>query len=221
MSTEVAAVEERSALGLDLERVCVERAVVDEVGRDSEGTQVEWPAIGEMARPVAPESGRAEELGLGEKPGCALANERGYTGVRLLEKSVVIEMRMRDQDTEKGRIAVGKTRHRRQNAGTTWIGVQGEADIEHEALPDATPWEDPRMTDFEIAITVAAALGSGLAGGVFFAFSAFVMPALGAVSKPVGIAAMQSINNRAVKPPLMIALFGTRPSRRTRSFAGC
>jgi uncharacterized membrane protein len=46
-------------------------------------------------------------------------------------------------------------------------------------------------------------------GGVFFAFSAFVMPALRAQPSPAGIRSMQSINRTAVHPPLMIALFGT------------
>jgi uncharacterized membrane protein len=58
-------------------------------------------------------------------------------------------------------------------------------------------------------VTVVAAVGSGLVGGVFFAFSAFVMPALGRVSDSTGIRAMQEINRRATTPPLMIALFGT------------
>ena len=42
--------------------------------------------------------------------------------------------------------------------------------------------------------TLGAALGSGLIAGVFFAFSSFVMPALGRILPPQGIAAMQSIN---------------------------
>lgn len=57
--------------------------------------------------------------------------------------------------------------------------------------------------------TAAAALASGLVAGVFFAFSAFVMPALRRVPPRAGIAAMQSINRRAVRPPLMVALLGT------------
>ena len=44
---------------------------------------------------------------------------------------------------------------------------------------------------------LATALGCGLMAGVFFAFSAFVMPAL------------QSINKLAVTPAFMTALFGT------------
>ena len=43
----------------------------------------------------------------------------------------------------------------------------------------------------------AAALGSGLLGGVLFAFSSFVMPALRRIPVPQGISAMQSINRQA------------------------
>lgn len=58
------------------------------------------------------------------------------------------------------------------------------------------------------AVTMAAAVGTGTVGGVFFAFSGFVMPALNRLSAPQASAAMQSINVMAVRPPLMIALFG-------------
>ena len=60
-----------------------------------------------------------------------------------------------------------------------------------------------------LPLTVLAALGSGLVGGVFFGFSGFVMKALGRLRPAQGIATMQSINAMAVTPPLMIALFGT------------
>jgi uncharacterized membrane protein len=59
------------------------------------------------------------------------------------------------------------------------------------------------------ALTLLAALGSGLVGGVFFGFSGFVMRALARLRPAHGMAAMQSINVAAVTPPLMIALFGT------------
>ena len=59
------------------------------------------------------------------------------------------------------------------------------------------------------AVTAAAAVGSGAVGGVFFAFSGFVMPALDRLSPAQAAAAMQSINVTAVRPPLMITLFAT------------
>ena len=59
------------------------------------------------------------------------------------------------------------------------------------------------------AATLVTALGCGLTGGVFFAFSSFVMPALKRLPTGGGIAAMQSINVLAVTPVFMTALFGT------------
>lgn len=53
------------------------------------------------------------------------------------------------------------------------------------------------------------AVGSGLVGGVFFAFSGFVLPALSRLPAGAGAAAMQAVNRAAVTPPLMTALFGT------------
>src|SRR3954470_11148711 len=54
-----------------------------------------------------------------------------------------------------------------------------------------------------------AAVGSATVGGVFFAFSGFVMPALRRLPADGGIRAMQEINRTAVTAPLMTALFGT------------
>ena len=65
------------------------------------------------------------------------------------------------------------------------------------------------MSGWLTALTFVAALGAGLNGGVFFAFSTFVMRALARLRPADGIAAMQSINITAVSPPLMLALFGT------------
>lgn len=65
------------------------------------------------------------------------------------------------------------------------------------------------MSGLMQTVTVAAGVGAGLLGGVFFAFSAFVMPALRRLPATQGISAMQSINRLAVTAPLMLALFGT------------
>ncbi|WP_339375290.1 DUF1772 domain-containing protein [Stenomitos frigidus] len=54
-----------------------------------------------------------------------------------------------------------------------------------------------------------SALGCGLAAGVFFAFSSFVMSALARLQPAQGIAAMQSINITVINPLFMIVLFGT------------
>lgn len=65
------------------------------------------------------------------------------------------------------------------------------------------------MSGLMQTITTAGAIGAALIGGVFFAFSAFVMPALRRLPAAQGIGAMQSINRLAVTAPLMLALFGT------------
>ena len=53
---------------------------------------------------------------------------------------------------------------------------------------------------------VAAAIGSGLVAGIFFAFSTFVMAAFSRIPAEQGIAAMNSINVTIVRSPFM-ALF--------------
>jgi uncharacterized membrane protein len=58
-------------------------------------------------------------------------------------------------------------------------------------------------------LTFLSCLGAGLAGGVFFAFSTFVMPALGRLPPAQGLAAMQAINVAAINAPFMVALVGT------------
>src|SRR5688572_15570730 len=65
------------------------------------------------------------------------------------------------------------------------------------------------IDDARFVLTLVAALGCGLVGGVFFAFSSFVMKALGRLPAPQGIAAMQSINVVVINPLFMTALFGT------------
>jgi uncharacterized membrane protein len=64
------------------------------------------------------------------------------------------------------------------------------------------------MSSGVFAIALATALGCGLVAGVFFAFSSFVMPALGRLPAPQAVAAMQSINVLAVTPAFMAAFLG-------------
>lgn len=63
----------------------------------------------------------------------------------------------------------------------------------------------------EIAGVVARAglVGAGLIGGTFFAFSAFIMAALGRLSAEAGIRSMQSINRAVYTPWFMVPFFGT------------
>ena len=61
---------------------------------------------------------------------------------------------------------------------------------------------------FGVCVLIAA-IGSGLNAGVFFAFSTFVIRALGRLPVPQGIAAMQSINVTAINPLFMGVFMGT------------
>ena len=58
-------------------------------------------------------------------------------------------------------------------------------------------------------LTIITAVGAGATGGVFFAFSTFVMKALGRLPAAEGISAMNAINKAAPTPLFMLALFGT------------
>jgi uncharacterized membrane protein len=58
-------------------------------------------------------------------------------------------------------------------------------------------------------LTLVLAVGAGLAGGVFFAFSTFVMSGLGRAGDRAGLEAMQGINKAAPTPVFMTLLFGT------------
>ncbi|MBD0267456.1 MAG: DUF1772 domain-containing protein [Cyanobacteria bacterium Co-bin8] len=63
--------------------------------------------------------------------------------------------------------------------------------------------------DLFFCLKLGTALGCGLVAGAFFAFSTFVMKALGQQPPAQGIAAMQSINITVINPWFMGALFGT------------
>lgn len=68
------------------------------------------------------------------------------------------------------------------------------------------------MTALVTVVVFVTALGCGLVGGVFFAFSTFVMSALARLPAREGIAAMQAINIAVITPLFMLALFGTGAS---------
>jgi uncharacterized membrane protein len=65
------------------------------------------------------------------------------------------------------------------------------------------------MTRTLFVLTLAAALGSGLMAGLFFAFSTSVMRALGRLPAAQGIAAMQSINLTIINPVFLSVFLGT------------
>lgn len=58
-------------------------------------------------------------------------------------------------------------------------------------------------------VGTAATVGTAVVGGVFFTFSTFVGQALRAAPTAHAVATMQAVNVAAVRPPLMIALFGS------------
>jgi len=58
-------------------------------------------------------------------------------------------------------------------------------------------------------LTIAGALGAGLNAGVFYAFSTFVMQALGRLPSKAAVEAMQAINIEAPRPGFMVAFMGT------------
>ncbi len=58
-------------------------------------------------------------------------------------------------------------------------------------------------------VGTTALLGSALVGGIFFAFSSFVMKALARVPTAEGIGAMQSINVVVLNPSFLGAFMGT------------
>lgn len=60
-----------------------------------------------------------------------------------------------------------------------------------------------------VIVAFLAALGSGLVAGIFFAFSTFVMRALGRLPGVQGLAAMQSINVTVVNHWFLVAFVGT------------
>ncbi|MFE9746012.1 DUF1772 domain-containing protein [Saccharothrix saharensis] len=58
-------------------------------------------------------------------------------------------------------------------------------------------------------MTIIAALGCGMMAGVFFAFSAMVMPGLRRAEPEVGVAAMRAINLAVVNPAFIGLFVGT------------
>jgi uncharacterized membrane protein len=77
------------------------------------------------------------------------------------------------------------------------------------SLPFASGASAAVNTDLLRGLTAVTAIGAGLVGGVFFAFSTFVMKGLRDAPPVDGLRVMQSINLAAPSPLFMGALFGT------------
>ena len=65
------------------------------------------------------------------------------------------------------------------------------------------------MNTLMVGLLILCALGSGAIGGVFFAFSNFVMPALARIAPAEGIHAMQSINVTVLNRLFLGTFMGT------------
>jgi uncharacterized membrane protein len=61
----------------------------------------------------------------------------------------------------------------------------------------------------QVLLTFTGAIGAGLVGGIFFAFSTFVMAALGRLPPQQGVDAMNAINVTVINPAFMAAFLGT------------
>lgn len=66
------------------------------------------------------------------------------------------------------------------------------------------------MNAFE-SLAVVSAILSGLVGGVFFAFSVFVMRALAQLPPASGVSAMQRINVTVINPLFLAPFLGSAP----------
>jgi uncharacterized membrane protein len=60
-----------------------------------------------------------------------------------------------------------------------------------------------------LGLTLAAALGSGVVGGIFYGFSSFIMAALQRLPKTQGAAAMKMINVTVINPIFLLVFLGT------------
>lgn len=76
------------------------------------------------------------------------------------------------------------------------------------------------MSNFVVALTLVAILGSGLVAGTFFAFSTFVMPALASRPASEAIPAMQEINVLAVRTFFIAVFLGTAAASLTLLVVG-
>lgn len=67
------------------------------------------------------------------------------------------------------------------------------------------------MSGYLFSATLVAAIASGVVGGVFYAFSTFVMRGLGRVSPEAGHRAMQEINVTVLTPWFLTPFIGLAP----------
>lgn len=70
------------------------------------------------------------------------------------------------------------------------------------------------------AMIIASTVASALVGGVFFAFSAFVMRALADLPPAQGISAMQRVNIAVINPLFLGVFLGTAPLLGVATYVG-
>lgn len=85
--------------------------------------------------------------------------------------------------------------------------MAGAAELISENAPPVTATAAVREAGFMVG--QLAAVGSGLVGGVFVAFSVAVMPALRRRPAAEAVAVMQEINGVIVGPVFLLLFFGT------------
>jgi hypothetical protein len=96
--TQIPRVEETAGGGCDVERVCVEGRVIDEVGRQFERPDREWPLVSEKAVGLKCDPGWAEEARFPQDAGGRLADVDGNRRRNGSHKSVVVWVAVRDDD---------------------------------------------------------------------------------------------------------------------------
>jgi len=65
------------------------------------------------------------------------------------------------------------------------------------------------MSRIFFALAFASTIGCGIVAGIFYAFSSFVMPALGRLPAEQGVSAMNQINVTVITPSFMLVFLGT------------
>jgi uncharacterized membrane protein len=107
-----------------------------------------------------------------------------------------------------GRVPRDYTEYVRDTAATGMWNVHRQTPADNVSLTAYVRGTMREISTLDL-VTLLSALGCGLNAGVFFAFSTFVMKALGNLPPAQGIAAMQSINGAVINPWFLTPFLGT------------
>lgn len=127
-------VEEAAPGGSDVERVCVERRVIDEVGRHFERSGREWPSVSEEAVGLKCDPSWGEEGRFLQDARGRLADAYGNRRRDGFHKSVVIRVAVRDDDAAQGIVRPLEPGDRWQRDIILRFDVKRAAEIQHQAL---------------------------------------------------------------------------------------